>query len=80
MLHKYFSKICIDTEKKLNFHEKSSKNFNSIIWIFKKILTIFNHFSRHDLAAPQILLPLFSLKFVDPVVILIQKLARTWGS
>ena len=41
--------------------------------------TIFNRFSHYKLATPQILSPLFSLKFVDPALILIQKITRTWG-
>ena len=44
--------------------------------MYGEFYTIFNRFSRHELAAPLIFSPLFSLKFFDPVVILIQKLAR----
>ena len=52
----------------INPKKNPPKNGEKFFW-GGEFLTIFNRFSRHDIATDQIFPPLFSLKFVDLVVI-----------
>ena len=66
-------KHCIHTQNRLIHPKKNPPKKGEIKVIFGEFFTIFNRFSCHDLAAAKKFPSLFSLKFVDPAVILVKK-------